>query len=190
MLYRYSSTVSLSFRETPTPAIRDRPSLMGEGLPNTTPPKPLVLREPTPALREPLVWWRQRNIQPEGTLLTRPPPLDPRPKKGAGLSEVRGTTRQQRFGEGTQVSWRNGWLPGGAGLPGGGSRGLAGCTEEAAPGRSHDPGKTVWAPSPVSGPAVGHRGVVFEPVSSPRKLQGRSALRSRPPGQHPLVGGV
>lgn len=36
----------------------------------------------------------------------------------------------------------------------------------------------------------GHRGAVFEPVSSPRKLQGRSALRSRPPRQRPLVGGV
>lgn len=36
----------------------------------------------------------------------------------------------------------------------------------------------------------GHSGAVFEPVSSLRKLQGRSALRSRPPGQHPLVGGV
>lgn len=80
-----------------------------------------------------------------------------------------------------------------------------GCLEEAAgPGWARGGGRPSGAPTTWARPSgrrlrsrglrSGHRGAVFEPVSSPRKLQGRSALRSRPssptPGQHPLVGGV
>lgn len=63
--------------------------------------------------------------------------------------------------------------------------------EDAVPVALPRPGQgSLGAVSRSPGLRSGHSGAVFEPVSSLRKLQGRSALRSRPPGQHPLVGGV
>lgn len=161
---------------------------MGELLLSTTPPKPLVGRELTPVLREPLVWWRQRNIQPEGTLLTRPAPLVllPAPKRELGFQEPRGSSgsgKACRFPGGVAAwcrwaAWRRpqgAWLGARRRLPQG-----------APTTRARLSGRRLRS----RGLRSGHRGAVFEPVSSPRKLQGRLALRSRPPGQHPLVGGV
>lgn len=153
MLYTHSSTVSLSFRETPNPCY-PRSSQSDGGIAAQYHPSQAPgwkRTNPCPQGASSLVEATQyttRRDTPDPTCSLSPPP---RPKKGVGLS---GATRQQRFGEGMQVSWRSGRLVS-VGCLEEAAGGLAGCTEEAAPGRSHDPGKTVWAPSPVSGPAVG-----------------------------------
>lgn len=132
---------------------------------------------------------RRHSIQIEWTLLSHLLPEFPALQKGARFLEVLGTTGQQRFGVGTQAFWDSCSLL------------AVGCLEEVGwPGWELRGGRPSGAPTTRARPSgrrlrsrglrSGHRGAVFEPVSSPRKLQGRSALRSRPPGQHPLVGGV